>query len=125
MSLYSPPPRLHSFQEDKPSLLVCWWITLFCCTIILVRLGGRFIRSEKLFREDKIASLAIIPLLARIALLHIVFVYGTNNAQLPDDVDDEEIRRRVIGSGLVLATRMLYAATYVSSNFYLLCYSSC
>lgn len=111
MSLYSPPPRLHSFQEDKPTLLVCWWITLFCTTIILLRIAGRFIRSETLFREDKTAALAIIPLLARMACLHVVLVYGTNNAQLPDDLDDDERRRRAIGSGLVLATRILYAAT--------------
>lgn len=111
MSLYSSPPPLHSFQEDKPSLLVCWWITLFCFTIILIRIAGRFIRSEELFREDKTAALAIIPLFARMGCLHVVFIFGTNNAQLPDNLSDEEIRRRSIGSALVLATRILYAAT--------------
>ncbi|KAK9414074.1 putative G-protein coupled receptors family 1 profile domain-containing protein [Seiridium unicorne] len=111
MSLYSPPPPLHTFQEDKPTLLVCWWITLFCTTIILVRIAGRFIRSEKLFREDKTAALAIIPLFARMACLHVVFIFGTNNAQLPDNLSDEEIRRKTIGSGLVLASRVFYAAT--------------
>lgn len=111
MSLYSPPPRLHTFQEDKPTLLVCWWITLFCATIIFLRIVGRFVRSEKLFREDKTAALAIIPLFARMACLHVIFIFGTNNAQLPDDLSGEEIRRRSIGSGLVLATRVLYAAT--------------
>lgn len=110
-SLYSSPPPLHSFQEDKPSLLVCWWITLFCVTIILTRLGGRFIRSEKLFREDKTAAIAIPLLLMRMGLLHVVFLYGTNNAQLPDDVDSKELYRRQIGSGLVLAIRILYTAT--------------
>jgi hypothetical protein len=111
MSLYSPPPRLHTFQEDKPTLLVCWWITLFCTTIILVRIAGRFIRSEMLFREDKTAAIAIIPLLGRMACLHVIFIFGTNNAQMPDDLSDEEIRRKSIGSALVLATRVLYAAT--------------
>ncbi|ETS82600.1 hypothetical protein PFICI_04476 [Pestalotiopsis fici W106-1] len=111
MSLYSPPPRLHTSQEDKPTLLVCWWITLFCTTIILLRIAGRFIRSETLFREDKTAAFAIIPLLARMACLHVIFNYGTNNAQLPDDLSDEDIRKKTIGSGLVLATRILYAAT--------------
>ncbi|KAH6659802.1 hypothetical protein BKA67DRAFT_653015 [Truncatella angustata] len=111
MSLYSDPPRLHSFQDDKPSLMVCWWITLFCATIILFRVAGRFIRSEMLFREDKTAALALIPLFARMACLHVVFLFGTNNAQLPDNLSVEELRRRSIGSGLVLATRVLYAAT--------------
>lgn len=111
MSLYSDPPRLHSFKEDKPTLLVCWWITLFCATTILLRIAGRFVRSEKLFREDKTAALAIIPLFARMACLHVIFMFGTNNAQIPDDIGVEELRRRSIGSGLVLATRILYAAT--------------
>lgn len=111
MSLYSSPPRLHSFQEDKPSLLVCWWITLFCTTIILLRIAGRFIRSEKLFREDKTAALAMLPLFARMGCLHVIFLFGTNNAQLPDDLSDEDLRRRSIGSALVLATRILHAAT--------------
>ncbi|KAF7529425.1 hypothetical protein G7054_g9873 [Neopestalotiopsis clavispora] len=111
MSLYSPPPRPHTSQEDKPTLLVCWWITLFCTTIILLRIAGRFIRSETLFREDKTAALAIIPLLARMGCLHVIFLYGTNNAQLPDDLSDDEVRKRAIGSQLVLVTRILYAAT--------------
>ncbi|KAI1877212.1 uncharacterized protein JN550_001284 [Neoarthrinium moseri] len=111
MALYSPPPRLHSFKEDKPTLLVCWWITLFCATIILLRIVGRFIRSEKLFKEDKVAAFAIIPLFLRMALVQVILVYGTNNAELPLDLSEEEIRRKSIGSGLVLVTRILYATT--------------
>ncbi|KAI0132152.1 hypothetical protein BJ170DRAFT_233285 [Xylariales sp. AK1849] len=111
MSLYSSPPPLHTFQEDKPTLLVCWWITLFCTTIILIRIAGRFIRSEKLFKEDRTAALAIIPLFLRMGCLHAVFVFGTNNAELPDDLSDYEVLRRTMGSGLVLASRMLYATS--------------
>jgi hypothetical protein len=111
MSLYSIPPPLRTFDEDKPTLLVCWWITLFCTTIILLRVGGRFIRSEKLFAEDKTAFSAIIPLWLRMGCVHMILSYGTNNAQLPADLGDEEIRRKAVGSGLVLASRIFYAAT--------------
>ncbi|KAH8681143.1 hypothetical protein BX600DRAFT_504876 [Xylariales sp. PMI_506] len=110
-SLYSSPPPLHTLPQDKPTLLVCWWITLFSTTIILLRAAGRYIRSEKLFREDKTATLALIPLYLRMACLHVVLVFGTNNAQLPADLSEEEIRRKSIASGLVLATRIFYAAT--------------
>lgn len=116
MSLYTPPPPLHTPDQDKPTLLVCWWITLFCTTIILLRVVGRFIRSEKLFREDKTAALAIIPLYLRMGCVHVILIYGTNNAQFTE-LTDEEIRMKSIASGLVLASRILYAATYVYVSF--------
>jgi hypothetical protein len=112
MSLYSEPPPVQPFSEDKPSLLVCWWITIFCTVIILLRIGGRFIRSERLFVEDKVAALALIPLLLRMGCVHFIIVYGTNNAQLVGLVlSDEDIRRKQIASGLVLLSRVLYTAT--------------
>lgn len=117
MSLYSPPPPLHTFGEDKPTLLVCWWITLFCTSVILIRMLGRFIRSEKLFKEDKTAGYAIIPLFMRMGCVHFILIWGTNNAQLPDDLSERDIRRKSIASGLVLASRILQATTYVAPDF--------
>ncbi|KAK8079802.1 hypothetical protein PG997_007620 [Apiospora hydei] len=111
MALYSSPPPLHSFNQDKPTLLVCWWITLLCATIIFLRVAGRFIRSEKLFAEDRTAALALIPLFLRMGCVHVILIYGTNNTQLPSGLSEEEIQRRSVGSGLVLASRTLYAAT--------------
>ncbi|KAK7754061.1 hypothetical protein SLS62_003907 [Diatrype stigma] len=114
MTLYSSPPPPHTLEQDKPTLLVCWWITLFCTTIILLRVAGRFVRSEKLFKEDRTAALAILPLFLRMGCVHIALLYGTNNTQFPPEMlplSDEEMRRRTLGSGLVLASRMFYAAT--------------
>ncbi|KAJ9137332.1 Integral membrane protein [Pleurostoma richardsiae] len=112
MALYSDPPPVHSFNEEKPTLLVCWWITLFCTVIILLRVAGRFIRTERLFMEDRVAALALIPLYARMGCVHVVLNYGTNNNDFTDvSLSDEDVRRRQIGSGLVLASRFFYAAT--------------
>ncbi|KAK5653880.1 hypothetical protein OQA88_7805 [Cercophora sp. LCS_1] len=112
MTLYSEPPPLRPFSDDKPTLLVCWWITIFCTVIILLRVSGRFVRTEKLFPEDKTAALAIVPLFLRMGCVHIVLVYGTNNAQLADaNLSDDELRKKSIASGLVLLSRILYAAT--------------
>ncbi|OTB03346.1 hypothetical protein M426DRAFT_38375, partial [Hypoxylon sp. CI-4A] len=110
MSLYSSPPPHHSSDHDKPTLLVCWWITLFCTTIILLRIVGRFIRSEKLFREDKMVALAIIPLYLRMGCVHVILVYGTNNAHY-NELTAEQMHMKSIASGLVLASRIFYAAT--------------
>lgn len=112
MSLYSDPPPLRLFSKDKPTLLVCWWITIFCAVIILLRVAGRFVRTEKLFTEDKTAALALIPLFLRMGCVHVILVYGTNNAQLAGaNLSDDVLRKKSIASGLVLLSRVLYAAT--------------
>ncbi|KAI1481478.1 hypothetical protein F4774DRAFT_33163 [Daldinia eschscholtzii] len=110
MPLYSSPPPFRTPEQDKPTLLVCWWITLFCTVIILLRIAGRFIRSEKLFREDKTAALAIIPLYLRMGCVHVILLYGTNNAHFTE-LTDEQIHKKSLASGLVLASRIFYAAT--------------
>ena len=108
-SLYSPPPPARTALQNNPTLLVSWWCTGFALAIILVRVSGRYIRTERLFREDKIMALSIIPLMARMGLVHVVLIWGTHNAIISGDVSPEEIRRREIGSKLVLASRIMYA----------------
>lgn len=112
MSFYSAPPPIRPFSEDKPTLLVCWWITAFCTTFILLRITGRLVRVEKLFLEDKLAAAALVPLFIRMALVHVILLYGTNNVDFEGlSPTAEELRRRVIGSRLVLASRIFYPAT--------------
>ncbi|KAI4201906.1 MAG: hypothetical protein LQ350_002953 [Teloschistes chrysophthalmus] len=108
-SLYSSPPHAKSSKADHPTLLVSWWCTGFGLAIILVRICGRYIRTERLFREDKIMALSMIPLLGRMALIHVVMIWGTNNAT-NDGLTAQDISHREIGSKLVLAARILYAA---------------
>ena len=118
MSLYSSPPPARAFNADKATLLVCWWCTSFAAVIIFFRVCGRYIRSEKLFKEDWLAFVCLIPLLCRMALVHVVLLYGTNNA-ITTGLTDEEIWHRSIGSRLVLVSRIFYAATYVGSQTFL------
>lgn len=103
-----PPSRSH--DDNIPSLLYSYWTTAFSVSVIIVRLGGRLVRNDMLFREDKIMALAIIPLLARMGLVHVVLIWGTNNQMVPDDADANLIRHREIGSRLVLGARIFYAA---------------
>lgn len=108
-SLYSSAPRARTKTEDNPTLLVSWWCTGFALAIIVVRLAGRYVRAEKLFREDKIIAWSIIPLLGRMALVHLVLIWGTNNA-ITTGLTDVQLRHREIGSKLVLVSRIMYAA---------------
>ena len=111
-SIYSDPPPAQTAIQDNPTLLVSWWCTGFALVIILVRLAGRYIRTEKLFMEDKIAACSIIPLLARMALVHLVLRWGTNNA-ITTGLSPEDLWHRELGSKMVLPARILYAALSV------------
>lgn len=109
MALYSPPPPARPFSDDKPTLLTSWWLTLLCAFIIVVRLLGRCLRVEELFGEDKAAALALIPLFARMALVHPILLYGTNNVLLDERVSlaDVDVWHRSIASRLVLVARVV------------------
>lgn len=101
-------PELRDFRHDKPTLLVSWWCTVYAIAIIFTRVIGRYIRTEKIYAEDAIMILAILPLLMRAALVHVVLIKGTNNTQL-DGLTEIMIHHRELGSKLVLASRILYA----------------
>ncbi|KAL1839509.1 hypothetical protein VTJ49DRAFT_1447 [Mycothermus thermophilus] len=112
MGLYSPAPPARPFSDDKATLLTSWWITVMCAFVIVLRLVGRLIRVEKLFGEDKVAALVLLPLFARMAFIHPVLLLGTNNVLLSDTdpLTEEDITRREIGSKLVLISRILQPA---------------
>ncbi|KAL4798964.1 hypothetical protein BDV19DRAFT_319592 [Aspergillus venezuelensis] len=102
------PPDIRTRLDDNPTLLVSWWATGVSLAIIVTRVCGRYVRIERLFREDKIMMASIFPLLVRMAFVHVVLIWGTNNTKL-DGLTDEDIYHREIGSRLVLAARIFYA----------------
>lgn len=105
-----PPPAPRTRDENNPTLLFSWWCTMFAAAIIVTRLCGRKTRSNMLFREDWIMMLALIPLLIRMAFIHVVLLYGTNNVQTAGVRYTElDIEHRRIGARLVLAARIFYA----------------
>jgi hypothetical protein len=104
------PPDRRTRLADHPTLLYSWWATCFAAVVILTRLAGRKTRSNKLFREDWIMFLALVPLFARMAFVHLVLIYGTNNVTtIGVEYTAEEIKNREFGSKLVLAARIFYA----------------
>lgn len=109
MGLYTTAPPARPFSDDKATLLTSWWITVMCAVVILLRLFGRLVRVEKLFGEDKVAALVLLPLFARMAFVHPALLYGTNNVLLDPELPltQEEIDRRSIGSRLVLISRII------------------
>jgi len=78
--------------------------------IVIFRVCGRYIRSEKLFREDWLAFGCLVPMFIRMAVVHVVLLYGTNNA-ITTGLSAENIMHRETGSKMVLVSRIFYAAT--------------
>ena len=107
--LYSDAPKAQTTVTRNPALLVSWWCTVMSFTIIMLRLAGRYIRTEKLFREDKVMALGIIPLMARMAFVHCVLRWGTNNADLTG-MTETQLHDRERGAIYVLPARVFYAA---------------
>ena len=114
-AFYSSPPPPQDSKQNRPTLLVSWWCTGFALTIILVRLAGRYVRTERLFREDKIMALSLIPLLARMGLVHLLLLWGTNNVTT-EGLTARDVHYREIGSRLVLASRIMYAMLSVATS---------
>ncbi|ETI25480.1 hypothetical protein G647_02253 [Cladophialophora carrionii CBS 160.54] len=106
---HDEPPDYQSRIAMNPTLIVSWWCTLFALTAILIRVFGRWVRTERLFREDWIMFYSIIPLMIRMALVHVVLIWGTNNTKT-EGLTALQIHHHEIGSRLVLAARIFYAA---------------
>src|SRR4051812_10067477 len=105
-SLYhSEPPDLQDKHAMNATLLVSWWCTGFALAAILVRVGGRYVRTEKLFREDWIMFGNVFPLLVRMALVHVILIWGTNNTKTAG-LTALDTHYRSTGSKLVLASRI-------------------
>lgn len=107
-ALESGPPRLRTRMDNHATLLVSWWCTGCALVLILLRLWGRFLRTDRLFTEDKVMAVSIIPLLIRMALVDPILLYGTNNIDVTG-LDPIAVRERAMGSRLVLASRIFYA----------------
>ncbi|KAL1961984.1 hypothetical protein VTN77DRAFT_719 [Rasamsonia byssochlamydoides] len=102
------PPDPQTRVENNPTLLISWWCTAFSLVIILIRVSGRYVRTERLFREDKVMMASIVPLLIRMAFAHVVLIWGTNNTKTAG-LSELDIQHREVGSRLVLAARIFYA----------------
>ncbi|KAF2196614.1 hypothetical protein GQ43DRAFT_339952, partial [Delitschia confertaspora ATCC 74209] len=112
----SPPERRTKLQNN-PTLLFSWWATVVSVVIIGFRVFGRYSRNNRLFREDKIMAWSIIPLLARMAFVHVVLIYGTNNIKSEGLTDPLAIHHRIVGSRMVLAARIFYALFIWTAKF--------
>lgn len=115
-SIYNDePPAYQDRGQRNPTLLVSWWCTIFALTTILLRIMGRWVRTEKLFVEDKIMCWAIFPLMIRMGFVHVVLIWGTNNTTT-DGLPHLEILHKEMGSKLVLPARIIFGKSQADNK---------
>ncbi|KAJ5976848.1 hypothetical protein N7501_000190 [Penicillium viridicatum] len=94
------------------TLIILWVFTWVTVGLIVFRLLVRKLKGFKFVLGDYFAMGAIFCALARLGLVHVIIIWGTNNMSAKfrhtHNFTPEEVRRREIASKLVLANRVFY-----------------
>lgn len=92
--------------------LVLAHITIYLAVLLIVfRLGLRWHRRERLGMDDYVMLSSIIWLAIRLAMIHMVLIWGTNNVSEDTRnaiIDTTEIWRREQASKMLLVNRFAY-----------------
>ncbi|UPK92897.1 hypothetical protein LCI18_003832 [Fusarium solani-melongenae] len=97
---------------DDPTLLIHWLFSILALIVMGVRLLWRKIARQPFNTGDYLTMAACLCCMVRLALIHVVLTWGTNN--VPAAVrktkifTDDEIYRREIGSKFAIANRVFY-----------------
>ncbi|KAJ5874133.1 uncharacterized protein N7529_002563 [Penicillium soppii] len=96
----------------ESTLIILWLFTWVAIGLIVLRLLMRKLKGFKFVLGDYFAMGAILCALIRLALVHVILIWGTNNMSTKfrhtHDFTPEEIRRREIASKFVLTNRVFY-----------------
>ncbi|KAJ6078656.1 hypothetical protein N7467_008409 [Penicillium canescens] len=94
------------------TLIILWVFTWMAIGLIVLRLLLRKVKGLKFVLGDYFAMGAILCALVRLALVHVILIWGTNNMSTTfrhtHHFTPEEIRRREIASKFVLTNRVFY-----------------
>lgn len=95
------------------ALIISYVATFIAVALVFVRLIWRHRRGERMYADDIWMGISLGPLLIRLGMIHMVLEYGTNNIDYDvarvSEMDPDRIHERVIGSKLILASRVAYA----------------
>jgi hypothetical protein len=94
------------------TLIILWVFTWMAIGLIVLRLLLRKVKGLKFVLGDYFSMGAILCALVRLALVHVILIWGTNNMSTTfrhtHHFTPEEIRRREIASKFVLTNRVFY-----------------
>lgn len=94
------------------TLVLLWVFTWLAMLLMVARLVMRKIRHQSFDISDKITVVCMVCLLARLAFIHVVLLWGSNNLpeafRLRHKFSKTEIYQREIGSKLTIVSRTFY-----------------
>jgi hypothetical protein len=98
-------------ELDTSTLSATYVCTILTVILIFVRLTLRYHRKEEKHLDDLWMAISLAPLIIRLGVIHVVLVYGTTSFDRlrPETMSQTEIEHRIIGSKLILASRIFYA----------------
>jgi hypothetical protein len=94
------------------TVIILWVFTWLVVGLIVLRLLLRKLKGLHFVLGDYFAMGALLCALVRLALVHVILIWGTNNMsdtmRHTYNFTPEEIHRREIASKFVLANRVFY-----------------
>jgi hypothetical protein len=102
-----------ALEADTVQTLAFLWVFTWLAMFLMgLRIFMRRYRNQKLDVGDKITIICMICMIVRLAFIHVVLVWGTNNIPPNErakiDFTLMEIYRRRVGSKLLLTSRTWY-----------------
>ena len=99
-------------KMPDPTLIIVWVFTWIAVTIMCIRLLLVKINKKTFSIGDYLTMGAIFCAIARLSLIHVVLIWGSNNVtpkfRAAHRFTQEEIYHREIGGKLTIVNRLFY-----------------
>lgn len=99
-------------HQERVTLIIVWVFSWAAITIMAVRLLWQRIQRRKFSLGDYLTMGAIFCAVARLALIHVVLIWGSNNLtkafRATHHFNSTELYQREVGSKLTLVNRIFY-----------------
>lgn len=98
--------------QDEITIIIVWVFSWVAITIMAIRLLWQRIQSRRFFPGDYLTMAAIFCAVARLGIIHVVLIWGSNNVtaafRASHQFTPTEIYQREVGSKLTLVNRTFY-----------------
>jgi hypothetical protein len=99
-------------NDTQVTIVITWVFTWLAEALMALRLMMRKFRKQQFDISDYFTIAAMAFLVIRLAVVHVVLIWGTNNISAvyrnSNIFTDQEIWQREVGSKLTLVSRSLY-----------------
>lgn len=99
-------------SQDDVTIIIVWTFSWVAITIMAVRILWQRLQMRQLNLGDYLTMGAIFCAIARVAIIHVVLIWGSNNVtatfRATHHFSSTELYQREVGSKLTLVNRVFY-----------------